>query len=255
MPNPTIRISLPGFDAGTDTNLDHFALNADQDNVLIKEYTRGVGTISANGVGSIVHNFGYVPFYLAYVKSGAGTSALVGAFSNQGASAPPFDTESDTGTIYLNSWVQGTWSYYVFYDNFVGGTATFTQSNQAIKVSKAGIDAGTATDPGVFIFHSDLNTFKILKEGTTSVSYTGTSATTLSFAHNSPLSNISSYIVFMKFPDGKTTILPGINGVFSYDSNYNVYNTTIDGTNINMLVTGTGNATLPVKYYIFETPI
>jgi hypothetical protein len=36
---------------------------------------------------------------------------------------------------------------------------------QGIRISKTGVDVLTATNPNDFIFHSDLNTFKILAEG------------------------------------------------------------------------------------------
>lgn len=256
MVNYSMRVSLPGYDAGTDTNLDHFALYTDQDNVLIKEFTRGIGTIATNGTLQIAHNLGYVPFFLSYINMGGGTSALIPAFCNDGPSVPDAYAASNKGTLSITNFdLQTTFPYYIFYDNFTGNAGTFTQSKQAIKVSKQGIDAGTATDANSFIFHSDLNTFKIVKEGTTAINYTGTVAGTYSFAHNSPIGSPTAYMVFMKFPDGKTTILPGVMGVFSYDSNWNVYKTIMDSTNIYMRIQGTGNATLPLKYYIFETPI
>ncbi|MHB9161544.1 MAG: hypothetical protein ACYC6W_11780 [Nitrosotalea sp.] len=252
----TIRVSLPGYDALTDTNLDHFALYTDQDNILIKEFSRGNGTVAQNGTLTVTHGLGYVPFFLTYMNLGGGTSALVQAFCNNGASAPDAYATSDSGTMYITNFdAQTNFRYYIFYDNFTNNLGSFTQSSQALKISKQGIDTGTATSPNLFIFHSDLNTFKIIKEGSININYTGSLQGTYSFAHNSGLGTPSAYMAFMKFPDGKTAILPGVMGVYSYDSNYNVYRTTIDANNITMLIQGTGNATLPVKYYVFETPV
>jgi hypothetical protein len=64
----TIRVSLPGYNALTDTNPDHFSLYADQDWVLIKEKTRGNGTIGGNSTLSINHNLGYPPMAAGFYR-------------------------------------------------------------------------------------------------------------------------------------------------------------------------------------------
>jgi hypothetical protein len=104
-----IRVALPGYNALTDTNPDHFALYSDEDWVLIKEKMRGSVSVGAFSSETITHNLGYVPFYAVYADrewvSGyniyssyrvyATTTTLV--ISNTSASAKTF-------------------AYYLFYD-------------------------------------------------------------------------------------------------------------------------------------------
>ncbi len=115
----TIRVSLPSYDALTDTNLDHYALCADIDNILIKEKARGTITLSYSDWGNIAHNLNYIPAFLFWGEDSNGNLVL---------------TES-IFTFSLNSWytqidgtnlliAQGavypgtaTGSYFIFYDN------------------------------------------------------------------------------------------------------------------------------------------
>jgi hypothetical protein len=263
----TIRVALPTYDAQTDTNQDHYALYADQDNVLIKEFTRGSVSITGNGsqvISTITHNLGYIPFFLVYVFD---TQALHNpnkwmllAHNTAGASTPPYLAVADTTNLYIYNFLAAaagaiSFKYYIFYDDITGGgSPAITESAVAQKVSKQGIDALAATNPNNYIFHSDLNTFKILKEGNATINYTTDGVYT--FAHGATLSNPTSFLVYMKFPDGKTGVLPGKGFLFSYDSSFNVSETYIDTTNIGMYIAGPGSAqTLTVKYYIFETPL
>ena len=101
-----MRVSLPGYDAGTDTNIDHYALYADEDNVLIKEKERG--TVSGNG--TVVHNLGYVPFFATYIGSAGAQHWVYGA----GAYIPWVVQATSDKIIFFG----GTRSskYYLFYD-------------------------------------------------------------------------------------------------------------------------------------------
>jgi hypothetical protein len=104
-----MRVSLPGYNAGTDTNLDHYALYSDQDNILIKEFARGTTTLGSFSSGTISHNLGYIPMYevrvdgkeiLGYniyseVKTYIGTSSMV---------------------LINNFGFNVTFKYYIFYD-------------------------------------------------------------------------------------------------------------------------------------------
>lgn len=72
----TIRISTPGNNAGTDTDLDHYALYADEDNVLIKEYSRGEIDRGYGESGTISHDLGYFPFALAWGENNNGNYDL-----------------------------------------------------------------------------------------------------------------------------------------------------------------------------------
>ena len=66
------KVALPGYNAETDTNLDHFALYVDgtTDHILIKEKTRGSVAVNNGSTVEINHNLTYVPFALAYATIG-----------------------------------------------------------------------------------------------------------------------------------------------------------------------------------------
>lgn len=115
----TMRVSLPGFNALTDGTIDHYALYADNDNVLIKEERRGTMTVSNGNTGTVSHNLGYIPFYLVYAQTGAGTYRIANAFNPIGGGWKAY-----TGTANLlirNSFgTAGTAvQYYVFYDSLI----------------------------------------------------------------------------------------------------------------------------------------
>jgi hypothetical protein len=259
----SIRVSLTGYDALTDTNLDHYALYADQDNILIKEFTRGTASVAYSGSAYVVpHNLGYVPYFQVYCNNftvgGSGTSTTFVPHWAGGFSVPPIAATADGTNVYIfnnNGTATYNFFWYIFYDNVAGSISGSIASSKGIKVTKQGKDI-SSTDPNDYIFHSSLNTFKILKEGTTNINYTsGTTGGNYSFNHNAGISNPTSYSVYMKFPDGKTAFLPGQGIVYSYDSNWTVSSTYITATQLQMYIQGTGNAILPIKYYIYETPL
>jgi len=112
----TMRVSLPGYNAGTDTNMDHYALYADADNVLIKEKSRGTSTLANGATGTISHSLGYVPTTLAFGQFSSGKYAQVlsdpiGTFSKANMSA-------DGTNIYITNTSGGTttFKYIIFYD-------------------------------------------------------------------------------------------------------------------------------------------
>jgi len=271
-----IRVALPDpnnpgqtYDAFTDTNLDHFALYTDEDNVLIKEKTRGSFDIVGDGTGTtqtIPHNLGYVPFFLVFVLDTQATAPAWAATNNKwkllahntaGASVPDYIAVADSTNLYITNFTAATISfkYFIFYDNVVGSSGiSITESEDVFKIAKQGFDAKTEKDPNNLIFHGDLNTFKILKEGTGTINYTADGVYT--FAHGASISNPSAYMVFIKFPDGYTSYLPGKGVIFSRDSAMNIHDSYIDTTNIGMYIDGDGSPhSLPYKYYIFETPL
>jgi len=125
-----------------------------------------------------------------------------------------------------------------------------------IRISKQGIDVlGTAgTVPNNLIFHSSYNTFKILAEGTTNISYTADG--TYAFNHGANITAPTSFMCFYKFPDGYTTIGNGTFGNCSRDYVWFVNSTTLGTAQINQQIYGSGTAsTIGVSYYIFETPL
>lgn len=73
-----IKVSLAGYDAINDTNINHFALWASsddtEDNVLIKEKTRGSVSVPT-GFGSrgiVAHGLSYIPLVFAFIESSPG---------------------------------------------------------------------------------------------------------------------------------------------------------------------------------------
>jgi|YNPMSStandDraft_2_1061718.scaffolds.fasta_scaffold24112_4 hypothetical protein len=110
----TIRVSLPGYNALTDNNPDHFALYADQDWVLIKEKERNQIYVN-NSTQTIPHGLGYPPFYMAYAYN-VGYGKYIWCY---GANFNNFiQTYSDNNYLYfkvINN--SSTFYYYIFYDN------------------------------------------------------------------------------------------------------------------------------------------
>jgi len=127
-----------------------------------------------------------------------------------------------------------------------------------VRVSKAGVNALTATDPNDFIFHSAYNTFKIIATGIYTPTVTASSTQTKTLAHN--LSYIPLVHAFAK-PDGISyVILPNeaLYNPLGIGSSTIVFNyLEADSTNIIFNVTNNTGSNLDVsfKYYIFEVPL
>lgn len=269
-----IKVSLPGYDAETDTNLDHFALwvdsDDDDDSVLIKEYDRGSAVIDVDYTDpyEITHGLGYIPFFLVYVYD---ESVYYGGIANKwklcpnissSMSASPFYVFADTSKIYIynldgdEGTHSNTFKWYIFYDNQVGSSSkTITESSAVLKVSKTGKNALTSTDPNDYIFHSDLNTFKIIKEGTTTVEYTSNKYYT--FSHGASLDDPASFLCFAKFPDGTTELIAGRGETWSINYAFVIRDLYIDTSNIGFYLQrlSGSNTDIDIKYYIFETPL
>lgn len=201
-----VRIALPGYDVFTDTNLDHFSLYTDEDNILIKEFTRNTVTVGAGVDQTISHNLGYVPLFMVFVQdlAGAGKWSLVGIGNILSAQVV---ASADTSNLVISNLTAGslTFKYFIFYDNQVGSSSiSITESNHVFKIAKQGIDAKSSKDPNDYIFHSDLNSFKIVYQGKTTINVSSATSN-YSFNHNSPLSSTSAILVFAQFPDGKVT--------------------------------------------------
>ena len=144
----TIRVSLPGADALTETDLDKYALYADSDNVLIKEHSRGAGTLGWNVSGTITHSLGYVPAYMVYTEVGSNTYRIVNAQNPVGGGWKAYANTTELIIFNGFSATYTGYKYYIFYDDMsAAGTASITESNQAVKVSKQGINVLTSTDP------------------------------------------------------------------------------------------------------------
>lgn len=112
-----MRVSLPGYNVLTDTNLDHYALFTDADNVLIKEKARGTFNASAGSTVEVSHNLGYIPYVQAYVDVGSQKYTASG-FTN---TAVTTTVHVDTTKLYLvnDGTAAQSGTYFIFYDNQV----------------------------------------------------------------------------------------------------------------------------------------
>lgn len=130
---------------------------------------------------------------------------------------------------------------------------------QVIKVSKAGINVGTATDPNSFIFDSTLNTFKIVATGTVlgTISAGGLGNTgTVSTAHG--LSFIPPVVGFIRTTSsaGTTILHPTAEEQISADHIFR--SIWADGTNVNFeirVASDISGTVFNCRYYAFEVPL
>lgn len=114
----TLRVALPGYNALTDTDPDHFALYADEDWVLVKEKLHDTLMIGASSHVHITHNLGYVPFALVWGKlTGEKWSSLQGDSADLMGSIALNTTEL---IIYNNDGNNAhAFEYYIFHDQQV----------------------------------------------------------------------------------------------------------------------------------------
>jgi hypothetical protein len=114
-----IKIALPGYNAFTDTNPDHFALYVDPDEridyVLIKEKTYATVSVASSDSETIAHGLGYVPFCLVFVESSSGVWRKL--FSRPLDGTGYFFEVTDTNLIIYNDSASAkSFSYHIFYD-------------------------------------------------------------------------------------------------------------------------------------------
>jgi hypothetical protein len=112
-----MRVALPGYNALTDTDTDHFALYSDQDNVLIKEFIRGTVNVPTGSSAEITHNLGYIPFFAFFVDRGGGLRQLGWLYNPDSG----YNAYATTSVIHF-SHTDGsdhTFLYYIFYDQQV----------------------------------------------------------------------------------------------------------------------------------------
>lgn len=117
----SIRVSLPGYDVLTDTNLDHYALYADQDNVLIKEFARGTISLASEANQNITHNLGYIPFFLVYVNDTTISANAWVLVPIPVITGPYFAAATTTVVSITNNTPSTTFTfkYFIFYDQQV----------------------------------------------------------------------------------------------------------------------------------------
>ena len=113
------KIALPGYNAFTDTNPDHFALYVDPDErvdyVLIKEKSTATISIGASSSTNVAHGLGYVPFCLVFVESSEGVWRKIFSRPLDGTGFY-FEVTSTNLTIYNDSGSAKNFSYHIFYD-------------------------------------------------------------------------------------------------------------------------------------------
>ena len=112
------KIAIPGYNAETDTNPDHFALYVDgtNDYVLIKEQSKDTITIGAGAHTHIAHGLNYVPFCLVFAETSSGVWRKL--FSRPiDSSGYYFEVDATNLTIYNDSAGEKNFSYHIFFDN------------------------------------------------------------------------------------------------------------------------------------------
>ena len=116
--NQVIKIALPGYNAVTDNNPDHFSLyvNPDErvDYVLIKEHSYETITVPITDL-EITHGLGYVPFCLVFAETSSGVWRKLFSTPLDGTG---LSFQVDSSKLYLinNSGTGVNFSYRIFYD-------------------------------------------------------------------------------------------------------------------------------------------
>jgi len=254
-----VRLALPGYNALTDSNLDHFSLYADVDNVLIKRYLSGTDTFpdtpGTPTTHTIAHDLSYIPFFMVYFEDPFGYAGSYRILNNlyNAFETPTIVCAVDTDDLIIKN-ISGEpidYSYDIFYDDMdTAGSPSITESSNVFKVARPDKSA-SSKNPNDYIVHSDLNNFKILKQGTLDK----TLATGInSFNHGASISAPYKYFCFLQFPDGKTTLLGGSATTISYNGSDNVTATWCDDTKIYIqLPYGQANITVDISYIIYGT--
>lgn len=112
----TIRVSLSGVNALTDSDVRNYALFADSDNVLIKEKARGSSSVNNGATLTVAHGLSYTPHVFVYTETAtAGRYKL----SNGYDVLQPFTVYVDGTNLKVtnNSGATRTVKYFIFYDN------------------------------------------------------------------------------------------------------------------------------------------
>lgn len=251
----TIRVSKPGFNALTETNLDNYALYADNDSVLIKEKSRGSGSLSFNASATINHALGYIPAFIVWGEISSGVWRMVNAQSPNGGGWKAYATTTDLVITNGHSGTYNKYRYYIFYDDMsTAGSPSITESDTVFKVSKQGVNALSSTNPNDYIFHSDLNTFKILSAGNLSSQTVNAEPTTFTVAHGQSFT--PAVYGFAKFPDGYVCQAGSKERADNTRPIERYWRLEVDATNIRFIFYkgSTANYNVDIKYYVFESP-
>lgn len=111
----SIRVALAGTDAISDSDPRNFALIADQDNILIKEHSRGSASVGNGSTQTVNHALGYTPHTFVYTEVSSGRYKL----SNGYDVLQPWRTYVDNNDLKIQnqSGATRTTKYFIFYDN------------------------------------------------------------------------------------------------------------------------------------------
>ena len=256
-----IRVALPGYDI-RDTNLDHFSLYSDIDNLLIKRFLQGTDVVADGGTtpqtNTYNHNLGYIPFFAAFSEVDTGKWALI---NNQYGSftVPPIIAGIDTSNLKITNFQASNinLAYDIFYDDMdQSGSPSIAESKNVFKVARPNKNI-LSTNPNDYIMHSDLNNFKILKEGSDSLTLNGLGIVTpQSINHGANIQTPIKFFCFIKFPDGKTLLCGGSSPfnatgqALNYDESMSV-GCWADSTKIYFASYGAATKNVTIKYYIY----
>ncbi len=265
----TVRIPLPkpggGFYPINDTNIDHYSLYADVDNVLIKRKQTGADIVANGGSTpqtlTYVHNLGYIPFFAAF--SDAHVDGRWGILNNGYGSftVPENITGADLTNLYITNFeaqdVQT--AYDLFYDDMSNtGNPLITElkGSRLFKFARPGKTA-LSLNPNDYIIHSQLNNFKILKQGTSLAKniVAGGIFTPTLIAHNGNITTPVKAFIFLKFPDGKTTLLGSVGATYSMDHTKGSVTCKITTTNIEIYSFNGSDMTCDVAWVIYGSGV
>lgn len=113
-----IKVALPGYNAETDTNPDHFSLYVDNDDpndyILIKE--KSSDTVKFSGTQNISHGLGYIPFCLVFVEVSDRVWRKIFSHPIDG-SGYWFEIDSSNLVLRNTTGTAKNFQYHIFYDN------------------------------------------------------------------------------------------------------------------------------------------
>lgn len=259
---PTIsRVALPGYNALTDNDPDHFSLFSDEDNVLIKRKAIGRATISdgSPNIYTVPHNLGYIPYFVVYYYDEV--DQVWSILNNQynPFSVPQQIASVDTQNLYVYNFGGHSsgnleFVYEIYYDNMSSEIGpTITETSTAIKVVRPGRNALTSKNPNDYIMHSDLNNLKILKEGVKIVEFANlTDGFTIS--HEANVRAPYKYMLFIRHRnDGKTVLVGGSSTTNTYADGTPIFGSSMNESVISVSLPPQSATpdTNDVKYYIF----
>ena len=111
-----IKVALPGYNAETDTDPNHFSLFVDQevDYILVKEKMRRVVSVSSET--SVAHGLTYVPHCLVFAEVSTGVWRRLYSVALDGVGV--WYEVDETNLVLKNTTGSAKdFSYQIFYDN------------------------------------------------------------------------------------------------------------------------------------------